>query len=241
MRTLIIIPAYNEEESISTVVDNLINEYPQFDYVVINDGSKDNTAAICRRKGYNFVNQPINLGLAGAFQTGMKYAYAHQYDAAIQFDADGQHLPEYIQGMVNQLEQGCDIVIASRFLKQRKPFTMRMVGSHLISFAIRLTTGRKICDPTSGMRLYGARMIKELATQINLGPEPDTIAHLIRRGALVREVQVEMRERIAGNSYLTLFRSVSYMLQMAVSILLVQWFRSGKRFEPEEGSGESVN
>lgn len=241
MRTLIIIPAYNEEESISTVVDNLIKEYPQFDYVVINDGSKDNTAAICRQKGYNFVNQPINLGLAGAVQTGMKYAYACQYDAAIQFDADGQHLPEYIQGMVDQLEQGCDIVIGSRFLKKRKPFTMRMLGSHLISFAIRITTGQKICDPTSGMRLYGSRMIKELATQINLGPEPDTIAHLIRRGALVKEVQVEMHERIAGNSYLTLFRSMSYMLQMAVSIMLVQWFRGGKRFEPGEGSDSSVN
>ena len=241
MKTLIIIPAFNEEESIVTVIDDLTKNYPQYDYAIVNDGSRDGTARICREHGYHLIDQPINLGLAGAFQTGMKYAWMHGYDAAIQFDADGQHLPEYIEPMVEELQRGNDIVIGSRFVKEKKPFTLRMVGSHLISFAIRLTTGKRIADPTSGMRLYNRKMIEELATQINYGPEPDTIAYLVRRGAKVSEIQVEMRDRIAGSSYLTLMRSMKYMLQMAVSIMLVQWFRKGKPFNSHERSENDVH
>ena len=161
----------------------------------------------------------------------MKYALANDYDAAVQFDADGQHLPQYLQPMLDKLNEGYDIVIGSRFVNKKKPFTLRMSGSHLISFAIRLTTGKKIKDPTSGMRMYNRRMIKEFATQINHAPEPDTISYLIRRGARVAEVQVEMQERVAGTSYLNLPRSISYMMQVAISILVVQWFRGGKRLD----------
>jgi len=106
-----------------------------------------------------------------------------------------------------------------------------MLGSHLISFALHSTTFQKITDPTSGMRLYNRRMIQEFATQINHAPEPDTIGYLMRKGARVAEVQVEMQERMAGESYLNLGRSVAYMLRMAVSILLVEWFRGGKKFD----------
>ena len=96
MKCLVIIPAYNEEENIVRVVENLKNNYPMYDYVVINDGSSDDTARLCRRKGYELVDLPVNLGLAGAFQTGLKYAWRKGYDYAIQFDADGQHRAEYI-------------------------------------------------------------------------------------------------------------------------------------------------
>ena len=95
MKTLLIIPAYNEEDCITKVIDNLINNYPQYDYVIINDGSTDHTSEICHKKGYEIIDLPINLGLAGAFQTGLKYAYLKGYDFAMQMDADGQHLPEY--------------------------------------------------------------------------------------------------------------------------------------------------
>lgn len=234
MKLLVIIPAYNEEKCIATVVDRLTNSFPQYDYVIVNDGSRDETARICKEKEYHLIDQPINLGLAGAFQTGMKYAWENEYDAAIQFDADGQHLPEYIQPMLECLKEGNDIVIGSRFVNKKKPFTLRMIGSHMISFAIRCTTGKRIADPTSGMRLYNRRMIKELASQINYGPEPDTIAYLLRRGARVAEVPVVMEERIAGSSYLTLFRSLTYMLQMFFSILCVQWVRRGEPFAKNE-------
>ena len=225
MKTLIIIPAYNEEENIENVVNKLITEYPQYDYVVINDGSKDNTEQICIENGFNFVSHPVNLGLAGAVQTGMKYALKHNYDAAIQYDGDGQHDAKYIEPMLNELEKDNDIVIGSRFVTEKKPSSARMLGSNLIQFAIWLTAGKKISDPTSGMRMYNRNMIKKLANSIDLGPEPDTVVLLMRKGAKVKEVQVEMYERTAGESYLNFSRSINYMLRMFVSILLLQWFR----------------
>ena len=226
MKTLMIIPAYNEAENIERVVEHIRTHYPQYDYVVINDGSRDATAEICRENGYTLLDLPVNLGLAGAFQTGMRYAAVNGYDCAVQIDGDGQHDPAYIASMLETMERdGSDIVIGSRFYEKKKPRTARMLGSSLISFAIRLTTGQKITDPTSGMRLFSRRMIGAFAAQLNYGPEPDTISHLIRSGIKVSETQVEMHERIAGTSYLNLSRSVLYMLHMAVSILVVQPFR----------------
>lgn len=226
MKTLIIIPAYNEGENIERVVNNLIENYPQYDYVVVNDGSKDDTAKICREHGYNLVDLPVNLGLAGAFQTGMKYALYHGYDYAIQYDGDGQHNPEYIAGMIKKAEEKeLDIVIGSRYAEEKKPFTPRMMGNTLIEICIWMTTGKKIKDSTSGMRLYNRRMIKKLASTMNYGPEPDTIAYLIRCGAKVDEYQVHMNDRMAGESYLNLTRSIKYMFHMCSSILIVQWFR----------------
>ena len=194
-RLLIVIPAYNEEENIVRVVDDLIRRFPQYDYVVVNDGSRDKTAALCRAHGYRLIDLPVNLGLAGAFQTGLRYAADNGYDCAMQLDADGQHRPEYIPAMLEELEDGADIVIGSRFLTVKKPKTLRMVGSYIISWSIRLTTGRAICDPTSGMRLFNRAMVEEFAQNLNYGPEPDTISYLIKNGAAVKEVQVEMGER----------------------------------------------
>lgn len=229
MKLLIIIPAYNEEENIERVVENLTREYAQYDYVVINDGSIDATGDICMRRGYNMVSQPINLGLTAAVQTGMRYAYLYGYDCALQFDADGQHRPEYIAPMLQKLSEGNDIVIGSRFVQKKKHNSLRMAGSRLLSGIIRLTTGKRIHDPTSGMRMVNRQIIEEFATELNYAPEPDTISYLIKRGASFAEVQVEMDERIAGTSYFTLTRSAGYILQMCVSILLMQWVRKRKK------------
>lgn len=231
-KLLIVIPAYNEEENIERLVENLIHNYPQYDYVVINDGSRDKTAAICRSNGYHLIDLPVNLGLAGAFQTGLRYAAENGYDCAVQLDADGQHRPEYIAPMLAELEDGADIVIGSRFLTVKKPKTLRMAGSYIISWSIRLTTGRAICDPTSGMRMFNRAMVEEFAQNLNYGPEPDTISYLIKNGAVVKEVQVEMGERVAGQSYLTFWNSVQYMVKMSMSILLIQWFRKRDRANP---------
>lgn len=225
MRCLVIIPAYNEEENIERVIENLKEHYSSYDYVVINDGSSDNTARICRKRDYEMIDLPVNLGLAGAFQTGLKYAYRRGYDYAIQFDADGQHRPEFIAPMLEKMKEGYDIVIGSRFVTEKKPHSMRMLGSNLISLATRLTTGRKVKDPTSGMRMFNKKMIAEFALNLNYGPEPDTISYLLKQGATIAEVQVEMDERIAGESYLNLSRSVMYMLRMLLSILFIQNFR----------------
>ncbi|MEG1924525.1 MAG: glycosyltransferase family 2 protein [Ruthenibacterium sp.] len=227
MKLLAIIPAYNEEKSIVAVVEAFTAAYPQYDYLIVNDGGHDRTLDICREHGYHIVSLPINLGLAGAFQTGMKYAYRNGYDVAIQLDGDGQHLPEYIEPMLDKLSKGYDIVIGSRFLEQRKPFNMRMLGSHLISFAIRITTGKKVTDPTSGMRMFNHAMIREFAQELNHAPEPDTISYLLRHGLRLAEIPVQMQERTAGTSYLTATHSIAYMLRMGISILLIQWFRGG--------------
>ena len=225
MKCLVIIPAYNEEKNIVRVVEELIENYPQYDYVVINDGSGDNTAKVCREHKFEMIDLPVNLGLAGAFQTGLKYAYLKKYDCAIQFDADGQHRPEYIGSMIEKIQEGYDIVIDSRFVEQKKPKSLRMLGSFLISTAMRMTTGCKVKDPTSGMRMFSKKMIKEFALSLNYGPEPDTISFLLKQGATITEVQANMEERIEGESYLTLGRSINYMLRMLVSILFIQNFR----------------
>lgn len=225
MKVLLIIPAYNEEESLKATVDSIKRSCPGIDYLIINDGSSDGTLKICRDNKYSFLDLSTNLGLAGAFQAGMKYAYRHDYDCAIQFDADGQHLPEYIEPLIEAVKHN-DIAIGSRFLKKKKPKSMRMVGSTLISFSIKLTTGVKLTDPTSGMRAFNKQMIKYLALGLNYGPEPDTVSFLIKRaGAKVVEVPVEMAERVAGTSYLNPWTSMIYMLRMAVSILFVQFIR----------------
>ena len=228
MNLLIIIPSYNESENIERVVNNLIENYPQYDYVVVNDGSSDDTRKICAKKGYNFLDLPINVGLAGAIRAGIRYANYHGYDYAVQIDGDGQHDPKYIKDMLEKMRSAqADIVIGSRFKEKKKPHSMRMLGSRIISGAIKLTTGGKnIEDVTSGMRLFNKRMIKNFGYNMHYSPEPDTIAYLLNCDIKIEEIQVEMYERIAGTSYLNLKNSVWYMLKMLFSILVFQWVRS---------------
>ena len=175
------------------------------------------------------IDLPVNLGLSGAFQTGLRYAKKKHYDGVLQFDADGQHLPEYIQAMIQKMEEKqADIVIGSRFLTIKKPKNLRMLGSYLISWALRLTTGASITDPTSGMRLFNRKMIEEFSVDANFAPEPDTIGFLLKNGATISEVQVSMQERTAGESYLNLTNASKYMIKMGISIIIIQWFRKRK-------------
>ena len=225
MKLMIVVPAHNEAENIRTVVEDICTHCPQHSYVVVNDGSTDDTADICRENGYNLLDLPINLGLAGAFQAGMLYALQQGCDAALQFDGDGQHRAECIPALTQRLVQGYDIVIGSRFVTVRKPINLRMAGSFLISFAMRFATGHKITDPTSGMRIFNRQMLEKFAHGLNYPPEPDTISYLLHCGARISEVQVQVDPRTAGDSYFTLLRSAKYMFTTAISILFVQWFR----------------
>ena len=222
---LVIIPAFNEEMNITFVAENLIRNHPDLDYVIVNDGSQDRTAEICRRHAYHLLDLPVNLGLAGAFQAGMRYACERGYRYAVQFDGDGQHRAEYIVPMREKMDEGYDIVIASRFVTEKKPHSMRMLGSRLIAAAIFLTTGQKINDPTSGMRMYNEKMIRFFAKKINYAPEPDTLSLLMRHGAKTAEIQAVMDLRTAGVSYLTPFVAASYMVRTLISILFIQRFR----------------
>ena len=230
MKLLIIIPAYNEAENIARVVEELKETVPQYDYVVINDGSRDETAAVCRRNGYPLLDLPTNLGLTGAFQTGMRYACEKDYDAVIQIDGDGQHDPKYIPAMAEKMEkEQLDLVIASRFLKEKRKLTLRTLGNAMLDGAIRMTTGKKITDSTSGMRMYGKRLLEIMAADLNSTPEPDTVAYLLLCGTKVAECQVTMRERTAGESYLNPWKSMAYMMHMSLSICLVQRLRKRRK------------
>ena len=222
---LVIIPAYNEEANIGRVAEGLVRDHPELDFVVVNDGSADRTAEICRENGYCLLDLPVNLGLAGAFQAGMKYADRKGYRFAVQFDGDGQHRAEFIAPMREKMEEGYNIVIASRFVTEKKPHSLRMLGSRIIAAAIRLSSGASLKDPTSGMRMYDRRMIHLFANQINYPPEPDTVSWLVKNGAKVAEVQAYMDERTAGVSYLTPMNAIRYMTRTLISILFIQSFR----------------
>lgn len=227
MRVLAIIPAYNEQESLLDIVKMVTSECPDIDYLVVDDGSSDGTAQVMRSSRLHGVSLPVNTGLTSGIRTGMKYAYRNGYDAAVQIDADGQHLPRYIAPMAQALErEGADIVIASRYLDGTvKPEGARGVGSRLISGLIRQTTGTTITDPTSGMRMYNRRMIELFAKGFDVAPEPDTVALVARKGGKVVEVPCTMRERQGGESYLKLGNAIKYMARTCTSILLFQWLR----------------
>ncbi len=223
-KVLIVIPAYNEAENIVGVIND-IKKHCNYDYLVINDCSKDRTLEILQENNYNYLSLPVNSGLAGVVQAGFKYAYKHDYDIVIQFDGDGQHRAEYLKAMVKKIEEGYDVVIGSRFVTKKRSRSLRMIGSRMITAAIFLVTGKVIKDPTSGLRAYSRKVIPEFALEINYPPEPDSLSYLLKRKFKISEIQVEMSERIAGTSYLTPLKSMDYMLKMIISILLIQQFR----------------
>ena len=196
-----------------------------YDYVIINDCSTDNTKEVCQKNNFNMVSLPINFGLTSGIQVGMKYAKMNGYDIAIQFDGDGQHEAKYLKKLVNEIEKNnVDIAIGSRFVEKKKPLTARMIGNRLISFAIKLVTWKKIKDPTSGMRAYNKKAIDMFNSDASLTPEPDTVVYMIKKGLIVKEVQVEMKDREFGESYLNIFKSVKYMVNILLSIIFIRIF-----------------
>ena len=221
MKTLVIIPAYNEEESILNLI-NEIKEY-KYDYLVINDCSKDNTKNILDKEHINHLDLPVNLGIAGVTQVGFKYASDNNYDCVINIDGDGQHLPSYMKSLIDEIENGCDYVVGSRYVDEKKPYSLRMIGSRIICLLIKLKTGKTVSDPTSGMRALGKKVINEFSRSMNYYAEPDAMCYLIHKGYKVKEVQVKMQERQGGQSYFhNPFKSIYYMLAILLSILFIQ-------------------
>lgn len=224
MKILIIIPAYNEALNIEKTVKD-VTENTNYDYVVVNDCSKDNTKEVCEKNNFNMISLPINYGLTSGIQIGMKYAYKYDYDIAIQFDGDGQHQAKYLKYLVKEIEkENCDVAVGSRFVTKKKPKTIRMLGSNLISGAIKLTTWKTIKDPTSGMRAYNKKAIEMFVKNASLTPEPDTLVYMIKKGLAVNEVQVEMKDREFGESYLNPIKSMEYMVNMFLSIIFIRAF-----------------
>lgn len=224
MKVLIIIPAFNEAGNIEKVVDNLIENYPQYDYVVVNDCSLDQTKEICLRRGYHFLDQPINLGIGGTVQNGYQYALEHDYDVAIQIDGDGQHDVSYIADMLPRLESGeADIVIGSRFIEKEgfQSSGARRMGIAMISTVIKLLTWKRVKDVTSGFRAVNRRFISIYAKDYPQDyPEPEAIVAALMYGAKMEEVPVIMHERISGNSSINLKKAIYYMIKVILALFI---------------------
>ena len=230
MKKLIIIPAYNEEKSILKVCHKIEefnkNNKENYDIIVINDGSVDNTESILRENNIQHISLIRNLGIGGAVQTGYKYAYLNNYDVAIQFDGDGQHNIEYVPKIVNLIEdKKADMVIGSRFIEKIDTFKSsgaRRVGIKLISFFIKLVTGKKIYDTTSGMRAVNKEIIAIFANKYPTEyPEPVSTTEVLKAGYKVSEVAVKMNEREEGVSSIRAWKSAYYMINVILSIILL--------------------
>lgn len=224
MKPLIIIPAYKEAENIESLVDNIVNNYSQYDYIIINDGSRDNTAKICRKKGYNFCDLPINLGIGGAVQTGYKYAERNGYEIAIQIDGDGQHDVSQLGKVIAPIESGeADIVIGSRFINKEgfQSSAMRRIGIKFLSSLIWMCTGKKVFDVTSGYRAVNRKFIQMYAENYpNDYPEPEALVVALINKGKVMEVPVIMNERKSGTSSIHAWKSVYYMVKVTLAIII---------------------
>ena len=223
-KCLIIIPAYNEAENIEKVVDNLINSFPQYDYIIINDGSKDETERICMNNGYKILNLPINMGIGGAVQTGYRYARDNHYDIAVQIDGDGQHDVSFLAEMIKLIEENkADVVIGSRFVEKEgfQSSQMRRVGINFLSILAWILTGVRVKDITSGYRVINRKFIKIFAEDYPSDyPEPEAMVIAAVHGGKIVEYPVVMRERENGESSITLKKSVYYMIKVTLAMLI---------------------
>lgn len=223
-KCLIIIPAYNEAESIEKVVDNIVQNYPQYDYVIINDGSTDATRKICQKNRYQVLNLPINLGIGGAVQTGYRYAKDNDYDMSVQIDGDGQHDIAFLEGMIRHMkEEKADCVIGSRFVKKQgfQSSGLRRAGIQFLSALGFVLTGVHVRDITSGYRLVNRKLIQIFAQDYPTDyPEPEAVVIAAVHRGKIKEYPVVMRERETGISSITLRRSVYYMVKVTLAMLI---------------------
>lgn len=226
MKILIIIPAYNEEQNIERVVDELIEHYPQYDYLVVNDCSTDSTEDILKKRGYNYISLPVNLGIGGAVQSGYLYATQNDYDIAIQLDGDGQHNPAYIEKLIEPIvNDEADMVIGSRFIDKKgfQTSLLRRFGIRLIRLIIKICCGVKATDTTSGFRATSKELnsffAKEYAQDY---PEPEAIVAASLKHYRIKDIPVEMKERAGGVSSINVKRSLYYMIKVSLALVLLR-------------------
>jgi len=224
MKILVIVPAYNEEGAIADVVTDLRENFAEGDILVVNDGSQDRTSEIARALGVSLIDLPYNLGIGGAMQTGFLYAATKGYEAAIQFDGDGQHRAGEIRRILDAFRlRGPDIVVGSRFLSE-EGFTssiQRRIGSKILSFVVSTLTGRKITDTTSGFRVYGSKAIELFSSYYPEDyPEVEALVLSHKKGLAIEEVPAQMSPRAAGISSITTLRAVYYMVKVLLAIFV---------------------
>lgn len=224
MKILVIIPCYNEEKNIEKTVNDLIKH--NYDYVIINDGSRDNTLEVIQKNNFNYINLSTNLGIGAAVQTGYKYAFNNGYDIAIQFDGDGQHDVNYIEKIVNPIKKNkADMVIGSRFVGNESEFKStytRRIGIKILSVLLKIISGKKIKDMTSGFRAVNKKIITILKEDYPQEyPEPVTNLYLAQKKIRIEEVPVKMKERLYGKSSISVYKSAYYMFNVILLFIII--------------------
>jgi len=223
-KVLIIMPAYNESESIAGAISAV--QPLNLDIIVVNDGSTDTTSKDARKCGIPVLELPVNLGVGGAMQTGYRYALSSGYDIAIQFDADGQHNADYLRELAAILEEGgVDLAIGSRYAKRNqrgfRSTVMRRIGIRFFAWLIRRFTHERITDPTSGFRAANRKAISLFAQSYPHDyPEPESLVLAHNHGLRIREIPVEMFDRQGGSSTIKILDTVFYMVKVTTAIIL---------------------
>lgn len=228
MKIMLIIPAYNEAENLEKLISQIKTICPQYEYIIINDGSTDNTENLCRAKNYNYITLPVNLGIGGAVQTGYRYALEHNADIAVQIDGDGQHDVGDIMRVVSPIaDDTAEVVIGSRFIGGKdkagefRTTGMRRMGIRWLSGLIRFLTGKKICDVTSGFRAVNKKYINYFSDNYSVDyPEPEAIVAASENGAKIVEVPVIMHERENGKSSIGFWGAGYYMIKVTLSLFI---------------------
>jgi hypothetical protein len=225
MRLAIIVPAYNEEKGLQSTLEATQKMCPHGDIIVVNDASTDNTKKIAMSiPSVTLLDLPVNLGIGGAVQTGLLYAYRNDYQVAMQVDGDGQHDPIFIHHLLEVLNNNeADMVIGSRFL-QREGFTsspMRILGIRIFSLLIYIVTGKYIYDSTSGFRAYNKKALTYAAKNYPTDfPEPESIVMMIQKGFRLKEVPVIMKERQGGVSSVSPLKAAYFVASNSIAILI---------------------
>ena len=223
-KVLLIIPAYNEEESLRSLIEEIKAVCLEVDYLVVNDCSSDDTERLLEELEANYISLPCNMGIGGAVQSGYRYAAQNGYDIAIQIDGDGQHDVRFVKDMVKLIEdKQADVVIGSRFIDKEgfQSSQARRIGIRILSMLIRLMCGAKVKDVTSGFRAVNRRFIELFAENYpDDYPEPEVIVTAKLYGAVIKELPVVMRERTTGKSSINLKRSIYYMIKVGLAIII---------------------
>ena len=223
-KVLLIIPAYNEEESLRSLIEEIKAVCLEVDYLVVNDCSSDDTERLLEELEANYISLPCNMGIGGAVQSGYRYAAQNGYDIAIQIDGDGQHDVRFVKDMVKLIEdKQADVVIGSRFIDKEgfQSSQARRIGIRILSMLIRLMCGAKVKDVTSGFRAVNRRFIELFAENYpDDYPEPEVIVTAKLYGAVIKELPVVMRERTTGRSSINLKRSIYYMIKVSLAIII---------------------
>ena len=225
-KTLIIVPAFNESETIVNLIIALKNKDPNWDILVINDGSTDLTGSLAESTRLaHVVNLPYNLGIGASVQTGFKYAFNNDYDYALQFDGDGQHRVEEIEKLLEILKnQEADVAIGSRFNKKHDGFKsqpLRRLGIKIFEYFSFILIHQRITDHTSGFRAYNKKAIAFLKDNYPVDfPEPEVIILLGRNGFKIKEVFTQMLERQGGVSSISITKGPYYMIKVMLSMFM---------------------